>query len=202
MLNKIFIGSNNLKKSNEINELFKNNKLNVQIYTPKDFDLDTLNIIEDGNDFEQNALIKAKTFFDKTNIPVLSDDSGLCVDCLGGEPGLYSSRYSGDNANDNENMDFLIDKLKIYKPPYLAHFRTTMCFFDGKIIKYFNGKIKGQIITIKKGTNGFGYDPIFIPKGYENTFAELPNIDKNEISHRKIALSKFINFMNKILLQN
>lgn len=195
MLNKLLIGSNNPKKLKEIKELFEEIELNVQIYSPKDFNLEYLNIIENGNDFEQNSLIKARVFFDKTNIPVLSDDSGLCVDCLGGEPGLYSSRYAGENSDDNKNMDYLIQKITKFNPPYLSHFRTTMCFFNGKDIKYFNGKINGSIITSKKGSNGFGYDPIFIPDGYKNTFAELPNSIKNNISHRKIALSKFIEFI-------
>lgn len=197
--NKILIGSSNKKKFNELKSLIdKSNLKNVELFSPKDFNLDALEIEENGVDFFENSLIKANTFFDLTNIPTLSDDSGLIVECLGGEPGLRSARYAGENATDDENIDFLLIKIKNLKAvpnEIKAKFVTTICFYDGEQVHYFEGFIDGHLINEKRGNSGFGYDPIFIPNGYNQTFAEIGTEIKQNISHRKIALDKFIDFL-------
>lgn len=200
--NKILIGSNNKKKFNELKSLIDNsNLLDIELKSPEDYNLESLEIEENGSDFFENSLIKAKTFFELTNTPTLSDDSGLIVECLGGEPGLNSARYAGENATDDENIDFLFNKIRKLEtiPNQLnAKFVTTICFFDGTQTYYFEGFIEGHLIQEKRGDGGFGYDPIFVPNGYNQTFAELGNEIKHEISHRKIALDKFILFLKNL----
>lgn len=197
--NELLIGSNNKKKLNELKSLIDGlNLKHIEIKSPKDYNLDSLEIEENGSDFFENSLIKAKTFFDLTNIPTLSDDSGLIVECLGGEPGLRSARYAGENATDDENIDFLLNKIKIleFTPNvFKAKYVTTICFYDGEQVQYYEGFIEGRLINEKRGFSGFGYDPIFIPNGYNHTFAEMGNEIKQNISHRKIALDKFIDFL-------
>ncbi len=154
-------------------------------------------IEETADTIEGNALLKAKTIFEKTGINCFADDSGLLVDALNGAPGDYSARYAGEQKNDQDNMQKLLHELND-KPNRNAHFKTAMVLFiDGK--EYlFEGKIEGKIITEKLGTNGFGYDPIFVPDGYDETFAQLDSEIKNNISHRARALQKMLEFLKTI----
>lgn len=198
-IEKILLGSNNQKKYKELKELIEINLSNkIEILSPKDFGLENYEIIESGSTFEENALIKAKAFFEKSGVVSLSDDSGLMVDALGGEPGIYSARYAGENSTDLDNINYLLDKISKLKNDFenfTAKFVTVLCLYDGIETQYFKGEVKGKIITELRGENGFGYDPIFVPNGYDKTFAELGNDIKNQISHRKNALDKFIEYL-------
>ncbi len=151
---------------------------------------DKLEIVESGSTFEENAKIKAETVYNAFRVPVIADDSGLAVDQLGGRPGIFSARYAGENASDEENNRKLLFELKNYPEPHYAKFICSAVFYDGKEFLSTNGEIKGRIIKNAKGYNGFGYDPLFIPDGYNTTTAELDLDGKNKISHRAIAFKK------------
>lgn len=154
-------------------------------------------IDETASTLEGNALLKAKTIFEKTGINCFADDSGLLVDALNGEPGVYSARYAGGQKNDQDNMQKLLLELND-KSNRNAHFKTVMALIiDGNEF-LFEGKIEGKIITEKLGSNGFGYDPIFVPDGYNETFAQLDSETKNKISHRARALQKMLDFLKTI----
>jgi XTP/dITP diphosphohydrolase len=179
----------------------KNKLKEVKSLMPPSIELLSLDEINFNDDIEEtaetiegNALLKATTIYEKTGINCFADDSGLLVDALNGAPGVYSARYAGEQKNDQDNMQKLLQELKD-KPNRSAHFKTTMALIiDGK--EYlFEGKIEGKIITEKLGTNGFGYDPIFVPDGYDKTFAQLDSETKNKISHRAKALEKLILFI-------
>lgn len=216
-IQRIILGSNNQKKYKELKELIDLNLSNqLEILSPKDFGLENHEIVESGSTFEENAFIKAKAFFEQSGVVSLSDDSGLIVDALDGEPGIYSARYAAhiskhdaeqnttqnttQNATDLDNIKYLLSRIKDLKSNIdfenlTAKFVTVLCLYDGKDEKYFRGEVHGKIIKELRGENGFGYDPIFVPNGYDKTFAELGNEIKNQISHRKNALDKFINYL-------
>ena len=162
------------------------------ILTPKDFPLYP-EPDESGNSLEENAAIKALAGFNFTGLPTLSDDSGLFVESLGGEPGVKSAYYGGKPSNSLNNIDKLLFELK-EKSNRKAYFQTIIAWYDGKELLYFKGEIKGRIIQEVKGKTGFGYDPVFIPDGYETTFAEMSESEKNAISHRANALKEFSNY--------
>ena len=189
-INKIIIGSNNPGKYKEICNLLPNKVIK---YSPGDFNIESPE--ENGSTFEENSLIKASYFSKKTNLICLSDDSGLEIDLLKGEPGIFSSRWSGQK----NNFDLAIKK--IFKEMYKkkknwqkynkARFVCCMTLYwpNGKILSS-RGIIKGKISDKKKGKNGFGYDPIFIPDGYKDTFGEMEPKLKMSMDHRFKAYRK------------
>ncbi len=148
---------------------------------------------EDQSTLEGNALKKAIYTAQMTGLPSLSDDTGLEVDALDGKPGVFSARYAGELATYSENVQKLVHELNMSgeNPPYLARFRTVLAFVHGGKQHTFHGICKGQIVLTPSGTNGFGYDPVFVPKGYSETFAELDPMVKNAISHRGKAMQRF-----------
>lgn len=151
---------------------------------------------ETGNTFDENAYIKAKTLFDMVKKPVFSDDSGLCVPQLGNEPGVYSSRYAGKEATDQQNYELLLQNLK--QQEALAYFHCSICYINEEGEHYFfDGKCEGKIVAQPSGNYGFGYDPVFVPNGFDKTLAELPTEIKNSISHRYFALKHFLAFFTK-----
>ena len=182
----------------------KNKLKEVKSLIPKTIDLlslDDINLLteikETESTIEGNALLKAKTIYEQTGTNCFADDSGLLVDALNGAPGVYSARYAGEQKNDEDNMSKLLQELGNNKNRN-AHFKTVMALIiDGKDY-LFEGIIHGKIITEKIGTNGFGYDPIFMPDGYTETFAQLSSEIKNTISHRGIALQKLLEFIKSI----
>lgn len=186
-MKEIVIATTNSGKLKEIKKIFAD--LNIKLLSLSDFP-EITEIIEDGNSFEENAEIKARTVFEKTGIPAVGDDSGLVVDQLGGAPGIYSARYSGEGATYESNNIFLLKKLQIFPEPHLAKFVCAAVFFDGgiKIIK--RGEVNGKIIMSPRGTNGFGYDPVFVPDNSDLTLAEISIEEKNKFSHRAIAFRK------------
>ncbi|SEH36525.1 RdgB/HAM1 family non-canonical purine NTP pyrophosphatase [Chryseobacterium culicis] len=150
-------------------------------------------IVEDGDSFHANALIKAKYCFEKTGIPSLGDDSGLVVESLDGRPGIFSARYAGDH-DFAKNIEKVLEEMQGIENRK-AYFITVLCYYDENGAQYFEGRVHGNLLTENKGFKGFGYDPIFVPEGYDRTFAEMEPADKNKISHRKQALDLFMDFL-------
>lgn len=156
-------------------------------------------IEETGSTFEENARIKAEKVFDHFKIVTLADDSGLETDALGGSPGVFSARYSGEGATDESNCEKLLAELeKAGNKNRTARFKCVMVLKEEKSEKVFEGVCEGKIINEKRGDSGFGYDPLFVPEGYDKTFAELDLETKNSISHR----GKALNLLKEYLLKN
>jgi XTP/dITP diphosphohydrolase len=154
-------------------------------------------IEETSATIEGNALLKANTIYKQTGRNCFADDSGLLVDALNGAPGVYSARYAGEQKNNEDNLQKLLFDLRNIEIRD-AHFKTVMALIiDGKDY-LFEGIVTGKIISEKIGTHGFGYDPIFVPDGYTETFAQLSSEIKNTISHRARALQKMLAFINTI----
>ena len=194
IIKEVLVGTNNEGKYKEICDLLPNK---VAKYSPKEFGI--LSPEETGDSFEKNSLIKASYFSKKTNLICLSDDSGLEIDLLKGEPGIYSSRWSGEKNNFNLAIKKIFKKMNNIKSDWRkyssARFICCMTLYwpSGKSFSS-TGIIKGKISTEKRGENGFGYDPIFIPKGHKKTFAEMDDKLKMSIDHRFKAFKKIKNF--------
>lgn len=154
---------------------------------------------ETGDTFEANAIIKAEgASVALPELLILSDDSGLEVDALGGDPGVRSARYAGEKATDADNRERLKRELSSLNGPFISRFRCCMAVArGGKALRTFSGAVEGQIVLREQGEGGFGYDPLFIPDGFENTFGELPAETKNQLSHRARALAQVIEWLAK-----
>ncbi len=150
---------------------------------------------EDQPTLEGNALKKARYVFNKTGILSLSDDTGLEVHALDGAPGVYSARYSGEHASYQDNVDKLIREMK-GEENRSAQFRTVLALVNGDQELTFEGICPGQILQEEKGSEGFGYDPVFQPDGFTQSFAEMDSSTKNEISHRGKAIQKFVQYLS------
>ena len=186
---KIVFASGNEGKVREIREMLEG--MGIELVSLSHY-AHVPEIVEDGKSFLENALKKAKIVSEFTGETVLADDSGLQVDVLGGEPGIYSSRYAGEKATDEENNAALLAKLKnIPQEKRTAFFRCVLVLYkrDGSY-DYFEGKWNGQIIDERRGNNGFGYDPIFFVPELKKTAAELPAEIKNKVSHRGQAFAQ------------
>ena len=189
--NSIVIASHNPGKIREMLPFVK--KLNNKIYFAKDFKLKEPK--EDGSNFIENALKKSRYVNNKTKKISIADDSGLVIPALQGKPGIFSSRWAGKKKDFNQAMKKVNSLL--YKKKTNAYYISVLAIsWNKKREKIFIGKIFGSIIWPPRGNLGFGYDPIFIPKGYNKTFGELSNKIKNNISHRLIAFKKLLNFIN------
>lgn len=191
MKKEILIATHNAHKKEEIQQILGEKFLVTSL---TDYDIHD-EIVEDGNTFHANALIKAQHCFDTTGKPSLGDDSGLVVEALDGRPGIYSARYAG-NHDFAKNMDKVLEELEGVENRK-AYFVTVMCLVDETGTNYFEGRVYGNLTKEVRGEKGFGYDPIFIPDNHEITFAEMKAEDKNKISHRKKAIEKFLEFMEK-----
>ena len=193
-IREILIGTNNKGKYREICDLLPKK---VKKYSPKEFGISSPK--ETGKNFEDNSFIKASYFSKKTNLICLSDDSGLEINILKGKPGIYSSRWSGKKNNFNSAIKKIFKKIsnikKNWKNQNKAKFVCCMTLFwpNGKIYSS-RGIVKGKISAQKKGKNGFGYDPIFIPNGYDKTFGEMKAKLKMSIDHRSKAYLKIKKF--------
>jgi len=182
----------------------KNKLKEVKSLMPSSIILLSLNDINFQSEIEEtsatiegNALLKAQTIYKQTGRNCFADDSGLLVDALNGAPGVYSARYAGAQKNNEDNLQKLLFDLRNIETRD-AHFKTVMALIiDGKEYE-FEGIVTGKIISEKIGINGFGYDPIFVPDGYTETFAQLSSEIKNTISHRARALQKMLAFINTI----
>lgn len=187
MKQKIIFATGNQGKMREIREILGD--MDVEIQSMKEAGIE-LDIVEDGSTFEENAIIKAKAVAEHTDAIVLADDSGLEIDYLGGEPGIYSARYLGEDTSYRIKNQNLIDRLEgVPEAERTARFVCAIAAVmpDGEVITT-HGVIEGTIAHEEKGTNGFGYDPIFYVPEYHCTTAQLSDEQKNEISHRGKAL--------------
>ncbi len=168
---------------------------NVELLSLSDVGF-TQEIPEPFQTFEENALIKAETIHKYTGLNVLADDSGICVSYLEGKPGVDSAHYSG-SRDDEANLQLVLSNMKDAEDRS-AYYKAVICLiWDGEM-NYFEGKCDGTILREKHGTGGFGYDPIFAPEGYQQTFAELPPEVKNSISHRGKAVRKMVDFIQSV----
>ncbi len=193
MMKKFVFATNNLHKLEEVNAIIDDK---IELLTLNDINCHT-DIPETADTLEGNALIKAKFVYDNYHKDCFGDDTGLEVEALNGEPGVYSARYAGDGHDSEANIKKLLHNLDGIENRK-ARFRTVFALIaDGKE-HYFEGLINGEIIKVRKGTAGFGYDSIFVPEGYTQTFAEMGNDIKNKISHRAIATQKLCKFLQSI----
>jgi XTP/dITP diphosphohydrolase len=149
---------------------------------------------ETGNTLEANSLQKAQYLYDHYHLNCFADDTGLEVPALGGEPGVYSARYAGLQRSHSDNMTLLLKNLSD-KTDRSAHFKSVITLIQNGEILQFEGIVKGKIIQELKGSEGFGYDPIFVPEGFDRTFAEMSLTEKGEISHRARAFQKLVAFL-------
>lgn len=190
----IIFASHNNGKIKEIKEMLA--PLGINVLSGNDLHLP--DVEETGKTFEENAYIKAVAAAKQQNIPCFADDSGLCVDAMNGKPGVYTARYA-PNRDFDKGMDKLLAELaETNSENRSAHFSCVivLAYPDGRY-KSFEGRVDGRIAPQKTGSKGFGYDPIFIPTGFNRSFAEFNNEEKNKISHRGRALQKFIQYLSE-----
>ena len=188
---RLLVATKNRGKIREIKEISKDS---IEILSPLDIGVN-LDILEDGKTLRENSFKKAVAYFQKVNMCTIGEDTGLFVEALGGEPGVYSARYGG--KGDESNRERLLSELK-GKNNRKAYFETVITL----VIKenwheFFVGKVSGEITEKELGNKGFGYDPIFLPENSNKTFAQMNEKDKNSISHRKIALKKVLDFIEE-----
>lgn len=190
MRKKFVFATNNAHKLQEVTAILGER---VELLSMKDINCQT-DIPETADTLEGNALLKARFIFENYQMDCFADDTGLEVEALNGAPGVYSARYAGDAHDSEANMKKLLRDLEGVENRK-ARFRTVFALIvDGKE-HLFEGIVKGEIIKTRRGTSGFGYDPIFIPEGYSQTFAEMGNDLKNKISHRALATNKLCRFL-------
>ncbi len=183
----IIVATNNSHKLNEIKNILTEG---ITLKSLQELHFKG-NLKEEGKTLETNAYQKAKQVWDIYHLPCFADDSGLEINSLNGEPGVYSARYAGQSANSQRNIDLVLYKLK-NQIKREAIFKTVIVYIDAKGLSHeFEGEIKGLITLEPRGLNGFGYDPIFQPETFKQTFAEMDDKLKNKISHRSRALKKF-----------
>ena len=187
---KLILASNNKKKLTELREILSD--MDVELLSQREAGCD-FEVEETGTTFAENAYLKAKAVADATGLAAVADDSGLMVEALNGEPGVYSARYApgGHEASDKEKYEYLLSKL-VNVEHRAAKFVSSICCIlpDGSIIRT-EGECRGEILREPAGEGGFGYDPVFMPQGYDRSMAELGTDVKNRISHRANALREF-----------
>lgn len=190
---EILIATKNIGKVRELEKLLEN--LPFVLRSLNEFP-EVGDVEETGVTFAENAILKAREYAKQTNLWALADDSGLEVAVLNGAPGVFSARYAGENASDEEKISKLLNEIK-EKDNRKARFVCVMALADetGEIIHLTEGICDGEIALNTSGTNGFGYDPIFVPKDFTQTFGELSSDTKHEISHRAQAIRKIIQFL-------
>jgi len=185
---EIVLATHNLDKCIELEKAL--NHSNIKIYTLEDFP-EIGDIIEDGSSLEENAFIKSRTVFNVTQIPTISDDTGLEVNALNGEPGIFSARYAGEDCSYLDNVNKLLFNMRnIDDSLRKATFRTVVTYVSQDLELVAEGSVKGIITRKIKGDKGFGYDPIFYVKEYNKTFAEMDINEKQTCSHRANAIRK------------
>jgi len=194
-MKQLVLATNNEHKIREIRSLLK--ALPLELLTLRDIP-NFPPLVEDGETFQDNALRKAVTVFQHANLPALADDSGLEVFYLNMEPGVYSARYGGPNATDAQNNEKLLQAMRGVAPRRRrAQFRSVIAFVDKGVKELTEGIFSGTLAESPRGSNGFGYDPLFIPDGMTITSAELTDEEKNAISHRGQSLRKMIEVLRK-----
>lgn len=195
-MRRLVISTGNRNKVLEIKEILKD--LPVEIISKDEVGLGNLEVIEDGETLEENSLKKARALKANIEYMVMADDSGLFVDALSGAPGVYSSRYGGEDGNDELNNETLLKNLKGLDRA--ANFQSVIALIDENGREYsVKGICEGSLLQEPRGSNGFGYDPLFVPDGYDRSFAELPKEIKNAVSHRRRAIDGLRDVMIQIL---
>ena len=190
----IIFASSNKGKIREFKEILEPFGINILSLSDIGF---TGDIVEDGETFKDNAIIKAKTIAKLYNKPAMSDDSGICVEALNNAPGVHSARYS-PNRDDKENNKLLLKNLGDNKNRRAFYECDIVIYFPDDRYYYFEGKCYGNIAYKEEGNLGFGYDPLFIPDGFDRSFGLIPAIEKNKISHRGIAIQKMLKEIKNI----
>ena len=187
-MTKLVLASKNKKKLAELNDILS--QLGIQVCSEAEAGVD-VEVEETGTTFEENSLLKAKAVMEASGLPAVADDSGLCVDCLGGAPGVYSARYGGEGLDDTGRYKLLLENMR-GQMPRTAKFVSviTCCFPNGDVISA-RGECPGTIAFAPMGEGGFGYDPVFFVPQLKKTFAQLTAEEKSAISHRGKALEAF-----------
>ncbi|MCD8092518.1 MAG: non-canonical purine NTP diphosphatase [Bacteroides sp.] len=192
MRKKFVFATNNAHKLEEVSAILGEK---VELLNMKDINCQ-VDIPETADTLEGNALLKARYIFDNYQLDCFADDTGLEVEVLNGAPGVYSARYAGDAHNSEANMKKLLQDMEGIENRK-AQFRTIFALIVNGKEHLFEGIVKGKITKTRRGNSGFGYDPIFIPEGYTQTYAEMGNELKNKISHRAVGVNKLCNFLMK-----
>ena len=192
---RVVLATRNLGKVKEFERMLQGADLDIQVLGLRDFP-DMPDVEETGSTFAENALLKAHQISKYTGLPALADDSGLCVDALGGAPGIFSARWAGSHGNDRANLEKVLSQMiEIESPHRSAHFRCAVALVipsnhpAGAHEVVCEGEMVGDLALEPRGTHGFGYDPIFVASGYTQTTAELPAEEKDRISHRGKAFA-------------
>ena len=192
-MKKLVFATNNAHKLEEIRAILGDK---VEILSLNDINCHA-DIPETADTLQGNAALKAQYIYENYGLDCFADDTGLEVEALNGAPGIYSARYAGGEGHDSEaNMKKLLSEMQ-NKDNRKARFRTVIYLIEGGKEHFFEGIVNGSIIRERKGGAGFGYDPVFIPDGYSETFAEMGNDEKNKISHRARAVQKLCEYLNK-----
>lgn len=191
-MKKIVFATNNKHKLSEITDILKDTYTIVSLNEIGFYE----DIPETQPTIEGNAQQKAQFIYDRYSINCFADDTGLEVDCLNGAPGVYSARYAGKNATYQQNVLKLLKEMQGQKDRN-CRFKTVICLITNTKSYFFEGIVEGTITEQQLGTNGFGYDPVFIPKGYNITYAQMTQEQKNSISHRAIAVKKLTDFLTQ-----
>ena len=192
MKKKFVFATNNAHKLEEVTAILGDK---IELLSMKDIHCHA-DIPETADTLEGNALLKARYIFENYNMDCFADDTGLEVEALNGAPGVYSARYDGDAHNSEANMRKLLQDMEGIENRK-AQFRTVFALIINGKEHLFEGIVKGEITKHRCGSSGFGYDPVFIPEGYTQTYAEMGNTLKNKISHRALATNKLCNFLSK-----
>ncbi len=188
---KLLFASHNKNKVEELRQIFPNT------YSLEGLDdlNDSVKIEETGANLIENALLKARLIHEKYGLNIISDDTGLEIEALNGAPGVLSARFAGEESDSLKNMKKVLDLMQ-NEDNRVAQFRTVIALILNNKEYLFEGIVKGIILRTYRGEGGFGYDPIFLPDGYDQTFAEMPFTLKNKISHRGIAIKNLLHFLN------
>jgi XTP/dITP diphosphohydrolase len=202
---KIVLATRNLGKVAEFERMLEAENLEIQVLGLRDYP-DMPDVEETGTTFAENAFLKASQIAQFTGLPALADDSGLCVDALGGSPGIFSARWAGSHGDDEANLEKVLRQMReLDNPPRAAHFTCAVALVipattssEIRVVSK-EGRIDGELIAEPRGSNGFGYDPIFRPNGYSQTTAELPSEIKDRISHRGQALAEILPDLKELL---
>lgn len=193
MLKKLLFATSNFHKLEEVRQILPSG---IEVISLKDIGW-TEEIPESFETFEENAAQKASVIFSKTGYMCFAEDSGLAIEALNGKPGVYSARYAGGHGNSEANNEKVLEEMK----PFLdrdAKFISVIAFReDADTVKLFRGEVRGKISNSVEGIGGFGYDPIFIPDGFDKTFGEMEEGFKNEISHRAKSMAQFISYLRE-----
>ncbi len=193
----LLFASKNKHKLSEIKDLFNEAGL-AQIDLQSVVEDDRIDDIpEDFETIEENAAAKAEFIYNRYNTNVFADDTGLEIEALDGRPGVYSARYAGENCSFEDNVNKVLDELNGITNRK-AVFRTVICLIINNRTHYFEGRVEGEITLDKRGEKGFGYDPVFKPTGSDLTYAEMPLSEKNQTSHRAMAVKQMIAFLRNI----